>query len=444
MPGSINSVLLKSTAVAALGGLLFGFDTAVISGTTSALRSVFQLTPNLLGITVSSALWGTVAGSLLSSIPGERWGRRDSLRVLGVLYFLSALGCALAWNWPALLIFRIIGGLGIGGSSVLAPMYIAEIAPAKLRGRLVGFFQFNVVLGILVAYLSNYILGSLRLGQAEWRWDLGVAAIPAALFFMFLAGIPRSPRWLAKVQRLEEARSVLAQIGEPDPDAELADIVRSIDAEHGHANEPLFSRKYALPIFLAVATGLFNQLSGINAILYYLNDIFERAGFSKVSGDLQAVAVGATNLLFTMLAISVIDRFGRKFLLLVGSVGTSLSLAGVAVIFFKHRHEELLVWLLVSFIAFFAFSQGAVIWVYIGEVFPNRVRAKGQSLGSFSHWFANAIVSWRYPLMAASSGGWPFAFFSIMMALQFFVVLVVYPETRGVTLEEMQRRLKIA
>jgi hypothetical protein len=237
---------------------------------------------------------------------------------------------------------------------------------------------------------------------------------------------------------------VLAQIGEPDPDAELADIVRSIDAEHGHANEPLFSRKYALPIFLAVATGLFNQLSGINAILYYLNDIFERAGFSKVSGDLQAVAVGATNLLFTMLAISVIDRFGRRFLLLVGSVGTSLSLAGVAVIFFKHRHEELLVWLLVSFIAFFAFSQGAVIWVYIGEVFPNRVRAKGQSLGSFSHWFANAIVSWRYPLMAASSGGWPFAFFSIMMALQFFVVLVVYPETRGVTLEEMQRRLKIA
>ena len=441
---SINSVLLKSTAVAALGGLLFGFDTAVISGTTAALRSVFQLTPNLLGVTVSSALWGTVAGSLLASIPGERWGRRDSLRVLGILYFLSALGCALAWNWPALLIFRIIGGLGIGGSSVLAPMYIAEIAPAKWRGRLVGFFQFNVVLGILVAYLSNFLLGRLHLGTAEWRWDLGVAAIPAALFFVFLAGIPRSPRWLAKVQRLEEARAVLGQIGEPDPDAELADIVRSIDAEHGHANEPLFSRKYALPIFLAVATGLFNQLSGINAILYYLNDIFERAGFSKVSGDLQAVAVGATNLLFTMLAMSVIDRFGRKFLLLVGSVGTSLSLAGVAVVFFKHQHENLLVWLLVSFIAFFAFSQGAVIWVYIGEVFPNRVRAKGQSLGSFSHWFANAIVSWRYPLMAASSGGWPFAFFAAMMALQFFVVLLVYPETRGVTLEEMQRRLKIA
>ena len=441
---SINSVLLKSTAVAALGGLLFGFDTAVISGTTAALRSVFQLTPNLLGITVSSALWGTVAGSLLASIPGERWGRRDSLRVLGVLYFLSALGCALAWNWPALLIFRIIGGLGIGGSSVLAPMYIAEIAPARLRGRLVGFFQFNVVLGILVAYLSNYLLGRLHLGPSEWRWDLGVAAIPAALFFVFLGGIPRSPRWLAKVQKLQEARAVLAQIGEPDPDAELADIVRSIDAEHGHANEPLFSRKYALPIFLAVATGLFNQLSGINAILYYLNDIFERAGFSKVSGDLQAVAVGATNLLFTMLAMSVIDRFGRKFLLLVGSIGTSLSLAGVAVIFFKHQHEELLVWLLVGFIAFFAFSQGAVIWVYIGEVFPNRVRAKGQSLGSFSHWFANAIVSWRYPLMAASSGGWPFAFFSAMMALQFFVVLLIYPETRGVSLEEMQRRLKIA
>jgi len=430
--------------VAALGGLLFGFDTAVISGTTGALRVVFQLSPNLLGITVSSALWGTVVGSLLASIPGERWGRRDSLRVLGILYIVSALGCALAWNWTALLIFRIIGGLGIGGSSVLAPMYIAEIAPARLRGRLVGFFQFNVVLGILLAYFSNYLLARLHLGPSEWRWDLGVASIPAALFFVLLAGIPRSPRWLAKMQRLEEARTVLVQIGEPDPDGELAQIVHSIDAEHGLANEPILSRKYALPIFLAVATGLFNQLSGINAILYYLNDIFERAGFSKVSGDLKAVAVGATNLLFTILAMSVIDRFGRKFLLLVGSVGTAASLGVVAAIFFMHRHENLLVWLLISFIAFFAFSQGAVIWVYIGEVFPNRVRAKGQSLGSFTHWFTNAIVSWRYPLMAASSGGWPFAFFSAMMVLQFFVVLLVYPETRGLSLEEMQRKLKIA
>jgi len=444
MKNSLNSTLLKSAMVAALGGLLFGFDTAVISGTTGALRVVFQLSPNLLGITVSSALWGTVVGSLLASIPGERWGRRDSLRVLGILYIVSALGCALAWNWTALLIFRIIGGLGIGGSSVLAPMYIAEIAPARLRGRLVGFFQFNVVLGILLAYFSNYLLARLHLGPSEWRWDLGVASIPAALFFVLLAGIPRSPRWLAKMQRLEEARTVLVQIGEPDPDGELAQIVHSIDAEHGLANEPILSRKYALPIFLAVATGLFNQLSGINAILYYLNDIFERAGFSKVSGDLQAVAVGATNLLFTILTMSVIDRFGRKFLLLVGSVGTAASLGGVAAIFFMHRHENLLVWLLISFIAFFAFSQGAVIWVYIGEVFPNRVRAKGQSLGSFTHWFTNAIVSWRYPLMAASSGGWPFAFFSAMMVLQFFVVLLVYPETRGLSLEEMQRKLKIA
>src|SRR6478672_8067378 len=209
MKNSLNSTLLKSAMVAALGGLLFGFDTAVISGTTGALRVVFQLSPNLLGITVSSALWGTVVGSLLASIPGERWGRRDSLRVLGILYIVSALGCALAWNWTALLIFRIIGGLGIGGSSVLAPMYIAEIAPARLRGRLVGFFQFNVVLGILLAYFSNYLLARLHLGPSEWRWDLGVASIPAALFFVLLAGIPRSPRWLAKMQRLEEARTVL-------------------------------------------------------------------------------------------------------------------------------------------------------------------------------------------------------------------------------------------
>src|SRR3954465_4627322 len=262
----VNGYLVKSTRVAALGGLLFGFDTVVISGTTSGLTATYHLSPFIKGFTVSAALWGTVLGSLLAGIPGDRFGRRDSLRIMAVLYLISAIGCAGAWSWASLVIFRFIGGLGIGGSSVLAPMYIAEIAPAKLRGRLVGFFQFNVVLGILVAYLSNYILGRLRLGQAEWRWDLGVAAIPAALFFTFLAGIPRSPRWLAKVQRLEEARSVLAQIGEPDPDAELADIVRSIDAEHGHANEPLFSRKYALPIFLAVATGLFNQLSGINAI----------------------------------------------------------------------------------------------------------------------------------------------------------------------------------
>lgn len=437
----LNAYLVKSTVVAALGGLLFGFDTAVISGTTSALTHAYQLSPALLGLTVASALWGTILGAMLAGFPGERFGRRDTLRGMAILYLISALGCAGAWNWPALVAFRFIGGLGIGGSSVLGPMYIAEIAPAKLRGRLVGFFQFNVVFGILLAYFSNYVIGLQRFGPAEWRWELGVSAIPAALFFIMLFTIPRSPRWLVKKGRIAEARAVLQMTGDENFEHDLQDIVESINVEQSLTGENLFSRRYAFPIFLAVSIGMFNQLSGINAILYYLNDIFAHAGFSKVSGNLQAVAVGGTNLIFTMIAMSVIDKIGRKTLLLVGSVGTALCLAGVSAIFFTGRHENLLVWLLVGYIAFFAFSQGAVIWVYLSEVFPNTVRAKGQSLGSFSHWFMNALISGIFPLMAASSGAYPFVFFAVMMVAQFFVVLLVYPETKGFTLEEMQKKM---
>ena len=439
----LNSTLLKSTVVAALGGLLFGFDTAVIAGATQAVKTLYHLGPWGEGFTVASALIGTVIGSMLAGIPGDRYGRRDSLRGMAVLYVVSALGCAFAWNWTALVMFRFIGGLGIGGSSVLGPMYIAEIAPAKWRGRLVGFFQFNVVLGILLAYLSNYLLGTMGFGAAEWRWKLGVTALPAAFFFLMLFGIPRSPRWLVKKGRIDEAREVLRLTGEENYEQELQDIVDSIDAEHV-TSDALFTAKYRYPIFLAVSIGMFNQLSGINAILYYLNKIFDQAGFSKVSGDLQSVAIGATNLVFTMIAMSVIDKVGRKKLLLVGSVGTAICLAGVAAIFLMGRHENLLVWMLVGYIAFFAFSQGAVIWVFISEVFPNRVRAKGQSLGSFSHWIMNALISWTFPLMAASSGGYPFVFFSAMMVLQFFVVLSFYPETKGISLEELQKKLKIA
>jgi SP family arabinose:H+ symporter-like MFS transporter len=437
----LNSVLLKSAIVAALGGLLFGFDTAVISGTTGALSQVYGLSSKSLGLTVSIAIWGTVVGAMLAGFPGERFGRRDSLRGLAVFYLVSALGCAMAWSWSSLVVFRFIGGLGIGGSSVLAPMYIAEISPAKWRGRLVGLFQFNVVFGILLAYFSNYLISLAHLGAVEWRWDLGVAAFPAALFFVMLFTIPRSPRWLVKKGRVDEARTVLRMTGDENYEHDLQEIVESIDVEQKHAAEKLFTRKYAFPIFLAVSIGMFNQLSGINAILYYLNDIFAHAGFSRVSGNLQAVAIGATNLAFTMIAMSVIDKLGRKTLLLVGSVGTAICLAGVSAIFFTHSHESLLVWLLVGYIAFFAFSQGAVIWVYLSEVFPNSVRAKGQSLGSFSHWFMNALISAIFPLMAASSGAYPFVFFSVMMVLQFFVVLFVYPETKGLTLEEMQKEL---
>jgi sugar porter (SP) family MFS transporter len=439
----LNSSLIKSTVVAALGGLLFGFDTVVISGTTQALTDLYHLTPFALGVTVTSALIGTIIGSLTAGIPGDRIGRRDSLRFMAVLYVISAVGCAFAWNWDALVAFRFIGGLGIGGSSVLGPMYIAEIAPAKWRGRLVGFFQFSVVLGILLAYLSNYLIGTRGLGDTEWRWKLGISAIPAIFFLAMLFGIPRSPRWLASKGRTEEARDVLRLIGEQDYDNALKEIVDSIDAEH-HQHDSLWNRQYRLPIFLAVTIGMFNQLSGINAILYYLNQIFADAGFSKVSSDLQSVAIGATNLVFTMIAMTLIDRVGRKKLLLIGAVGTATCLAGVAAIFLTHQHKEYLVWLLVTYIAFFAFSQGAVIWVYISEVFPNRVRAQGQSLGSFSHWFMAGVISLGFPPLAAKSGGYPFVFFSVMTIVQFLVVLTVYPETKGVSLEEMQKKLGIA
>ena len=439
----LDSHVVRSTVVAALGGLLFGFDTAVIAGTTRALTDTFHLSERALGFTVASALCGTIVGALFAGILGDRKGRRGALQLMGVLYFISAIGCAFSWDWYSLVAFRFIGGLGIGGSSVLGPMYIAEISPARSRGRLVGFFQFNIVFGILVAYFSNYLIGLAGLGDLEWRWKLGVAAVPAVVFFVMLIGIPQSPRWLVKKGRVEEARVVLRNIGEENYEQELGEIVESIDATHSLGNEPLFIAKYRLPILLAILIGMFNQLSGINAILYYLNDIFARAGFDKVSSDLQAVAIGATNLLATILAMSVIDRLGRKQMLLIGSVGTALCLAGVAAIFFTHRHEELLVWLLVGFIGFFAFSQGAVIWVYLSEIFPNRVRAKGQSLGSFTHWFMNALIAWTFPQIAKSSGAAPFMLFSAMMALQFFVVLFVFPETKGLSLEQMQKKLGI-
>jgi SP family arabinose:H+ symporter-like MFS transporter len=441
---TLNAYLVKGSIVAALGGLLFGFDTAVIAGVTHALTETYRLSDEALGRTVAAALVGTIFGAMFAGVPGDRFGRRDSLRVMAVLYLISALGCAFAWDWYALIFFRFIGGLGIGGSSVLGPMYIAEIAPAKWRGRLVGLFQFNIVFGILLAYFSNYVIGLAGFGAAEWRWKLGVSAVPAALFLLMLFGIPRSPRWLVQKRRVPEAREVLRLTGEPNYEAELQDIIVSIDAEHGHGEEKLFTRKYRVPILLAVSIAIFNQFSGINAVLYYLNDIFMRAGFSKVSGDLQAVAIGATNLLFTVLAMSVIDRIGRKTLLLIGSVGLTASLAGVATVFAMHRHEDLLVWLLVGFIASFAFSQGAVIWVYLSEVFPNRVRGKGQSLGSLTHWVMNAAISWNFPRVAAKSNAAPFVFFAAMMALQFFVVWLWFPETKGVTLEQMQKKMGIA
>jgi sugar porter (SP) family MFS transporter len=440
---SINSHVVKSTIVGALGGLLFGFDTAVISGTTHALSQVYHLSPALLGITVSSALAGTVVGAMSAGIPGQKYGRRDSLRVMAIFYVLSAIGCAFAWSWPALIFFRFIGGLGIGGSSVLGPMYIAEIAPPDWRGRLVGFFQVNIVVGILLAYVSNAIIGSRHLGALEWRWMFGVSAIPAVLFLITLFVIPRSPRWLVTQSSLHEALSVLKLTGVPQAQEELDEIVASVHLERAGTPDPLFSRQYFKPIVIAFTVGMFSQLSGINAVLYYLNDIFTLAGATKVSGNLQAIAVGATNLVFTLLAMSVIDKFGRKKLLLIGTVGLGICLSLIAYVFYTHTHLDWLVWLLMAFIASFAMSQGAVLWVYISEVFPNRVRSKGQALGSSSHWVWNVLISLLFPIMAKSSGAYPFMFFAAMMAVDFVLVLFYYPETTGISLEKMQHKFGI-
>jgi len=438
----ITPHLLRSTVVGALGGLLFGFDTVVISGTTGQLTALFNLSPAALGQTVSIALWGTVAGCLIAGVMGQRMGGRNALRVMAVLYLASALGCAAAWNWPSLMVFRFIGGLGIGGSSVLGPVYIAELAPATWRGRLVGVFQINIVIGILVAYLSNYIISSMGLGSVEWRWELGIAALPALVFFVALFSIPQSSRWLITQERTEAALNVLRKMGSPEPEREMQEIVASLHEERGKQGVALFQRSLRLPIFLAISIGLFNQLSGINAILYYAGDIFRAAGFSRISGNFQSVLIGAMNLAATLVGMSLIDKLGRKTLLLIGSVGTGACLAGVAAIFYTRTHQNLLVWLLVAYIAFFAISQGAVIWVYIAEVFPTKVRSKGQSLGSGSHWITNALIAAVFPVVAQRSGAAPFLFFAGMMAVQFFVVLSIYPETKGATLEQLQEQLE--
>lgn len=433
--------LLRSSIVGALGGLLFGFDTAVIAGATNSLSQTFQLSAATLGFTVSSALWGTVISAMFAGIPGEKIGARDALRITALLYVISAIGCAFAFDWWTLIAFRFIGGLAIGASSVLGPIYIAELAPAKWRGRLVGLFQVNIVVGILLAYFSNYIIGLQQFGLNEWRWQLGVSGIPAIFFLAMLFGIPRSPRWLVSKNHIAEALSVLHSTGIENPEQELQSIENSLGMDKLAEKEPLFNRRYMKPILLALSIGVFNQLSGINAILYYLNDIFAQAGFSKMSSDLQAVAIGLTNLICTLAAMTVIDRFGRKPLLLTGAIGTAVCLFGVAAVFYTHQHQAMLLWFLVGFIAFFAISQGAVIWVYLSEIFPTRVRARGQSLGCSAHWIMNAIISGVFPVLAKTSGAVPFAFFGVMMLLQFVAVLFFYPETKQISLEKLQESL---
>ena len=437
--------LLWSALVAALGSFLFGFDTAVISGTTDALRLRFALDSSQLGLTVASALVGTILGSIVAGAPAERYGRRPMFLAVAVLYVVSAVGCGLAWNWPSLLIFRFVGGVGVGAASVVAPMYIAEISPANLRGRLVAISQFNVVAGILAAYFSNYIIAGLVGGPESnaWRLMLGILGVPAALFFVLAMRIPESPRWLVKQHRRAEAESILGEMGNEQPAALVNDIAESLHEESVSASEPLFQRKYGRPIALAVMVASFNQLAGINALIYYTADIFKMAGAARTSALLQSVIIGLTNLVFTMVAMSVIDRFGRKRLLLVGALGLAACLGVTAWAFHNGIGGTLVLASLIGYIAFFAFSQGSVIWVYISEIFPNRVRARGQALGSFTHWFWAAVVSWTFPVIAERSGASAFGFFAAMMLLQFVLVLLLLPETKGISLEQIQRKLGI-
>ena len=445
----MNTALLRASIIAALGGLLFGFDTAVISGTTDQLRDVFDLSSGLLGLTVASALIGTVLGALFAGKPSDVLGRRKSLMWVALLYFVSALGSALAWDWYSFLVFRLIGGLAVGGASVVSPLYIAEISPARMRGRLVAITQFNIVLGILVAYLSNYFVAQLELGATEWRTMFGIEAVPAAVFYLLMFATPRSPRWLVAQGRRDEAVAVLESLGAPSVEAEVQQIEESLALEHHSIQEPLFQAIYKQPIMLAIAIATFNQLSGINALMYYAPQIFQMAGAGAESALLQAVAVGGTNLVFTMAALLVIDSFGRKKLMIVGSIGYIVSLAATAAAFYTYGTEfdafggtVVLVSLLV-FIASHAFGQGAVIWVFLSEIFPNRVRARGHALGCFTHWFFAALISWTFPVIAEMSGGHTFAFYSCMMVLQLIWVWKVMPETKGIPLEEIQRRLGI-
>lgn len=438
-----SSSALRNSVVAALGGFLFGFDTAVISGVEKSIQTLWSLDDFSHGFTVASALIGTVIGALAAGRPAEKYGRRRVLQAIGLLYVVTSLVTALTPSWLPFVIFRFLGGIGVGASSVVGPMYISEISPAHSRGRLVALFQFNVVSGILIAFVSNYLLSGVS--EDSWRWMLGVQAIPSLLFFGLVFLVPESPRWLMKQNLEEEAKAILGQIGEKDVQAAALQIRESLQSEQG--SESLFSGKFNKPIFYAVVLAFFNQMSGINAVMYYAPRIFEMTGLAKDTALLQAISIGVTNMVFTLLAISVIDKFGRKTLLIAGSFGMVLFLGLVARAFFTGDFGGYLVMVyLVGFIAFFAFSQGAVIWVFISEIFPNKVRSQGQTLGSSTHWIMAAIVSWTFPIFAESSamgGAWAFAFFSLMMLLHLLFAWKVLPETKGQSLEGIQRSLGI-
>ena len=445
---------VRIALIAALGGFLFGFETVVISGAEQTLEKIWHLSSWWQGFTVSSSLYGTIIGSLVAGFPAQRYGRKRTLEVVAIFFIVAAVGCASVSAWGLFIFFRIIGGLAVGASSVIAPMYISEIAPAELRGRLAGSFQLNIVAGIFIAYLTNFAFSGF--GADAWRWMLGVMTVPAVLFAILVLRIPESPRWLILNNNEAAARPVLAKLGEKNVEAAIGAIRASVKEHEGaSARESLFKMRYIKPILFAVLLAMFNQLSGINAILYYAPRIFQMAGFDQGDAYLQPVYIGAANLLFTLIAMTVIDKFGRKKLLIIGSLGMILFL-GLTALFFKNVDvagaaqaaggNKYVLLYLIGFIAFFAFSQGAVIWVFISEIFPNSVRSQGGSLGSFTHWIMAAIISMTFPVIVEGSknGGYhSFLFYSAMMVLHLIFVWKFLPETKGRTLEEIQKELGI-
>lgn len=440
----MNKKLILWSIVVALGGFLFGFDVAVISGAEQEIKEIWQLSDVLHGVAIAVALYGTVIGALIGGIPATRFGRKKTLLWIGILYLVSAIGSALAPGVYIFMLFRIIGGLAIGASSVVAPLYISEIAPAKNRGKLVATFQFNIVFGILMAYFSNYLLQGIG-GEHSWRLMLGIVAAPALAYTILVLFVPESPRWLI-VHRGDyvTARKTL-EVSDP------AGVDEAIEALHKTIKEDnqkeslssFFSRRFRLPIFLAIMIALFNQLSGINAIIYFAPRVFELAGIDKQGAFLQSVGIGLVNLIFTMAGLYLIDKIGRKKLMLIGSIGYIISLFSVAAAFYFNQLGGVIVpALLFIFIASHAIGQGSVIWVFISEIFPNSVRAYGQSLGASTHWILAAIITTVFPIMAVKIGPGPiFTFFGLMMVLQLLWVIFLMPETKGKSLEQLEAKL---
>ena len=430
----------------ALAGFLFGFDTVVISGAEQTIQKLWGLSAGMHGLAMGSALYGTVLGSLFGGWPADRLGRKNTLLFIGVLYVVSAIGCGFANGVGIFIAARIVGGIGIGISTVVAPLYISEIAPPKYRGRLAGMFQFNIVFGIVVAYLSNAVIARVG-GENAWRWMLGIAALPAVVYAVMCFGLPESPRWLLSRRGDRAGGLAVLRLIEPElPQAQLEahadELMAAARVEQASASK-FWTWRLRVPIFLAILVAFFNQLSGINAILYFAPRIFEMTGLGTKAALLQSVGIGITNLIFTFVGLWLIDRLGRRTLLFIGSVGYITSLSLTAWAFFT-AHYSIVPVCIFAFIAAHAVGQGAVIWVLISEIFPNRHRAEGQSLGSFTHWFFAALLTTFFPkLVEAFSPGSVFLFFAFMMVLQLVWVKFMVPETKGVPLEQIQKQLGI-